>query len=232
MRCAGRRGRGPGNPMSDLSDRLNPYKARAQRHKKAGMQARTAGNHALAKEEFDEARYAIDEAFEEIESRGKFSPSMTGPVDQVTKDQAFELADCWGIRGGIYREEGEIEQAIHAYDRGYELESDQKYGINSTYNTVNRLVLRLLGNPQHQGQGTSSVAGQASFERMRVPLAEAADAIDHKWRLMTDPVWALADMVLLKTLLQERDAAEWEARLESQARSRFPFESLGAVAQA
>jgi hypothetical protein len=215
--------------MSDLSDRLKPYKSRAQRHKKAAVQARIAGDEALAREEFEEAHYAIDEAFAEIESRGTFNPSISGAIDQATKDQAFELADCWGIRGGIYREEGEVGKAIDAYDKGYALEVDPKYEIASTYNTVNRLVLRLLRDPRSLQPGDAPGAGTAGSRLVPELLAEAGDAIAQKWRLMTDPVWALADMVLIKTLLQAPDAAEWEARLESQAGNRFPFDSLRAV---
>ena len=127
--------------MSDLSDRLSPYKMRAQRHKRAAVQARQAGDLAKASDEFDEARYAIDEAFEEISSRGTFSPiaerqiqqaaaDADKPVDQATKDVASELADCWGILGGIYRAAGEMDEAIKVYDNGYDFEKETKYAIS------------------------------------------------------------------------------------------------------
>jgi len=215
--------------MSDLSDRLNPYKLRAQRHKKAAMQARRGGDSAAAEAAFEEARLAMDEAFEEIESRGRFNTALVAPLDQATKDQASELADCWGIRGGIYREEGQIDQAIAAYDRGYAFEREPKYEIQSTYNTINRLVLRLLTNPGLLKEGGSKITDQRLDRPLVELLAEAAQAIDAKWRFMTDPVWALADMVLVTTILQTPDAPEWEERFKTKAQNRFPFDSLRAV---
>src|SRR5688572_19338534 len=164
--------------MSDLSDRLNPYKLRAQRHKKAAMQARIEGDLGRAAEEFAEARYAIDEAFEEIESRSAFDPEIVGPVDQARKDQALELADCWGIRGGIYREEGEIAKAIDAYESGYAFERDAKYEIQATYNTINRLVVRLLNNPDLLTGGGSTIPDSRLRKPMLELLAEAGQAIE------------------------------------------------------
>ena len=60
-------------------------------------------------------------------------------------------------------------------------------------------------------------------------LAQAARAIEAKWRLMTDPVWALADMALITTILQTPDANEWEERFKMTANNRFPFDSLRTV---
>lgn len=215
--------------MSDLSNQLIPYKQRAQRHKKAAIQARKDGDLPLAKKKFQEARDAIDEAVEEIESYGEFNPEMSGPIDQASKDQAFELADCWGIRGGIYREEGEIQQAIEAYGKGYELERNPQYEIQSTYNTVQRLVVRLLSNPALLKENGTSIPDSSLEKPLRELLAEAAEAIEKKWQSMDDPVWALADMVLIRTLLQMPGVGEWEKIFKSKAKDRFPFDSLGAV---
>jgi len=215
--------------MSDLSDRLIPYKFRVQRHKKEAVKARAAGNDELAGREFEEAHYTVDEAMEEIESRGKFNSSISGAIDQATKDQAFALADWRGIRGGIFREQGEIEKSIDAYDKGYELEANPKYEINSTYNTVNRLVLRLLQNPGLLKPDAPPIPCETGHKLITQLLEEASIAIDQKWKLMNDPVWALADMVLIKTLLQRPDLAEWWTTLKDTAREQFPFDSLGAL---
>jgi hypothetical protein len=69
-------------------------------------------------------------------------------------------------------------------------------------------------------------ASEAGRAPLREQLAAAAHTIEERWRLMTDPVWALADMALIKTLLQAPDAVDWEERLKKQARARFPFDSL------
>jgi len=215
--------------MSDLSDRLNPYKMRAQRYKKAAMQAKREGDLDRANAEFEEARYVMGEAFAEIESGGRFNATLVGPVDQATKDQASELADCWGILGGIYREEGDIKKAIDAYDSGYKFEKEPKYEIQSTYNTVNRLVLPLLTHPELLKEGGAGISGERLERPVSELLAEAGQAIEAKWRFMTDPVWALADMVLITTILQTPDAAEWEERFKAKAQNRFSFDSLRTV---
>jgi tetratricopeptide (TPR) repeat protein len=215
--------------MSDLSDRLNSYKLRAQRHKKAAIEARSRGDSDRAKEEFEEAKYTVDEALEEIESRGSFNPDLVGHIDQATKDQASAFADWWGIRGGIYREEGEIAKAIDAYDTGFRFENERKYEINSTYNTVNRLVLRLLRDPDLLKSPGSSNVDSGLEKPITDLLTEAGQAIEAKWQKMTDPVWALADMVMIKSILQAPDSAEWEERFKENAKDRFPFDSIGAL---
>ncbi len=215
--------------MSALSKRLEPYKLRAQRHKKAAVQALKEGNAELAKEKFDEAHYAVEDAFEEIQSGGELSAGISGLVDQAAKDQAFELADCWGIRGGIYRAQGDIEKAIASYESGYAFERNPVFAIYSTYNTVNRLVLRLLNDSTLLGPGAPAVSDGKPLAAL---LQEAAAAIEQKWQQMTDPVWALADMVMIEALLENPDLPEWEKRFQNHAQDRFPFDSLGSVLKA
>jgi hypothetical protein len=193
------------------------------------VKARAAGDQERARVEFQEALYAVDEAFEEIEPRGKFNFSIFGAVDQATKDQAVALADWWGIRGGILREHKEIEKSIDAYDTGYELEANPTFEINSTYNTVNRLVLRLLTKPELLKPDAPPLPSNSGPKVISQLLAEASIAIYKKWKLMNDPVWALADMVLIKTLLEHPDVAEWETILKETAKEQFPFDSLAAL---
>jgi len=193
------------------------------------MQARNARDLKRAEEEFEEAESSIEEAFEEIEASGNFNPNVKENIDQATKDQARELADCWGIRGGIYREEGKIREAIDAYDNGYQLESETRYEIHSTYNTVNRLVLRLLTNPNLLKQDSSATSDSRLLKPLPELLADSARAIAAEWRNMTDPVWSLADMVLIKSILESPDETQWEELFKAKANNRFPFDSLGTV---
>lgn len=55
---------------------------------------------------------------------------------------AASLADLHGILGGTFREQGRLAEAIKEYDCGYML--DQRYGIVSSYNALNRLLTRLM----------------------------------------------------------------------------------------
>jgi hypothetical protein len=216
--------------MSDLGDRLDPYKKRAQRHKKAAMQARRDGDGARAAEEFQDAHDAIDEAIEEINACGPLADAAAVWLDRATKDQGYELADCLGIKGGIYREQDEINKAIQQYEAGYRLEADERYEIQSTYNTVNRLVVRLLERPELAWEKVATIEEGGRKWTMPELMQRASKDIEGKWTLMTDPIWALADMVLLTNLLG-RDSSVWEQRLKDMAGDRFPFDSLGAVLQ-
>lgn len=76
--------------------------------------------------------------------------TVTDSVRQLTK----ELADCYGMVGGVERRWGiegqDAERLTHltlsciAYDSGHVHEWDPNYGTPATYNLVNRLTGRLL----------------------------------------------------------------------------------------
>jgi hypothetical protein len=89
-----------------------------------------------------------------LAKEGLTTTSVTDAVRQLTK----ELADCYGMVGGIQRRWGiesrDVERLGHlaasciAYDEGYRHEWDPKYGTPATYNLVNRLTSRLLIEPK------------------------------------------------------------------------------------
>ncbi len=72
-----------------------------------------------------------------------------GKLDAATKTlsaairiAAASLADLHGTLGGTFLEQGRLAEAINEYDCGYML--DQRYGIVSSYNALNRLLTRLM----------------------------------------------------------------------------------------
>jgi hypothetical protein len=215
--------------MSELGDRVRLLKEQAQFHKKAAVRARDRGDEAQSRHEFDQAEHAIHEAIEEIGGSEQADSSAVDHIDRTARDRAFEIADCWGILGGIYREWRRIDDAIAAYDAGYAYEKKPEYDINSTYNTINRLALRILANPSLLNTSGSTPVDSRLEQPIPQLLAEAGQSIETKWRFMTDPVWALADMVLIQTLLQTPNPAKWEDLLKEKAINRFPFDSLAAM---
>jgi hypothetical protein len=85
--------------------------------------------------------------------------------------------------------------------------------------------VRLLIDPDLLKSDSFATAG-GDQEGIPQLLRAASAAIGEKWKVMTDPVWALADMVLIKALLHSPDLEEWETKLKDHASERFPFDSL------
>lgn len=127
---------------------------------------------------------------------------------------ASELADCYGLLGGIERRwalvadkehAGEhLRKSVIAYDQAWAYESGD-YGVSSSYGMVNRLVSRVLADPNalkeeyvtDLGQGIEPLA-------VRMKLEEARKEIGASQRAETD-YWAAADLALVQLLLGEGD---------------------------
>lgn len=54
---------------------------------------------------------------------------------------AWHLADCLGMIGGHYRRLGQLGEALKNFERGRQFEQDPQYRIDSSYNTVNAIVV-------------------------------------------------------------------------------------------
>ena len=69
-----------------------------------------------------------------------------GPADADVGETAIaaHLADLYGMLGATLREQGNYPGAAAAYDHGSRLESDLRYAMQSTYNSLNRLITRIL----------------------------------------------------------------------------------------
>jgi hypothetical protein len=126
---------------------------------------------------------------------------------------AAELADCWGMLGGLERRwaldpksnEAErvehLERSIEAYDKGYEYEQESSSSGTSTYNNLNRLLARLFRHPELLKTDEKAAGGTMN---VTAELEKIAEQIS---RRATDSVWTAADMALLDVLLERRDAA-------------------------
>lgn len=63
-------------------------------------------------------------------------------------DLATELADCYGMLGGICRREGDLDEAIKIYDIGRQYE-EGPYGLENSYNMTNAIAVRVLKDPKN-----------------------------------------------------------------------------------
>ena len=121
---------------------------------------------------------------------------------------AAELADCYGIIGGIQRRWGlaldgkerllHLEASRDAYEKGYGCEREENCGVVNSYNLVNRLVGRVLLDPAIE---------------LDEDLRQAKDIVKAQLvQKRKGDIWALADMALLRILLREADAVSaWAA---------------------
>jgi hypothetical protein len=131
---------------------------------------------------------------------------------------ASELADCWGILGGVERRHAldysvdaverteYLQKSANAYDKGHRYEADPSLGATtSTYNQLNRLLVRLLINPNRL-TANWDLADQepGGMLNVRAELEAVARQLEVQG---AENVWAAADLALLNVLLGRQDAA-------------------------
>ena len=191
--------------MNDLKRVLDAFKRRSRYHRDAALEARKDKNSTLEDEEFNAAIAAINEAIESLQALGVPDPQSTERASEAEIVIANQMADCRGILGGIYRAQGRHSwsNAIAEYDKGYIYESSTRFNILSTYNRVNRLVLRILKDPKLLSDPAPIVENiEGSFSQtMPELLSETDNEIERQLRNgRTDRVWALADLAMVRLL--------------------------------
>jgi hypothetical protein len=199
--------------MSDLIQRINELKTQAKNRRdlKRWDRAATVLKQAIA--------------LAENEYRSTKTPEWRATI-------ASELADCWGILGGVERRWAldpasdptqrleHLRRSIEAYDKGYEYEKVSSSSGTSTYNELNRLLVRLLLNPEL----LSTDGGTTAAETMNVP-AELEKIADRIQLGGIDNVWTAADMALLNVLLRRQDATSAYAVFEAMKPPDFALQS-------
>jgi hypothetical protein len=109
---------------------------------------------------------------------------------------AGELADIYGQIGGALREEDRLLEAAAAYDVGHGYEV--RHGLPSTYNALNRLVTRILLDPD----AVVDPAGLRRYEQLQwvdVP-AELSRLREVLARRVPGDIWTVGDVALTDTL--------------------------------
>lgn len=216
--------------MGDLSSLLETYKLKSRRHRNKALSALEDGDAERARAEFGESIRVMEGALQYLNDIGAPDPRHEESASAGEAEVAEQLADCWGIIGGVYRAEGRLAAAKDAYDKGYEFESSKRFNILNTYNRVNRLVVRILQNPELLSDPPPAVTDIPEQEgrTMASLLGEAAEEIErqlpdrHK-----DRAWALADLAMVRLLGRQGGVdAALNALGESSKNDSFPYHSM------
>jgi hypothetical protein len=150
---------------------------------------------------------------------------------------ASELADCYGLLGGIERRwalvpgasekqvSAHLRESVRAYDEAWGFESGD-YGISSSYGMVNRLVSRVLADPNALTEGYVTNLGDG-IKPLAVPaeLKEAREKIEASKRAESD-YWSAADLALVQVLLGKGDAAQLYAKFIEKSPPDYAYKSI------
>jgi len=126
--------------MANILDEIKSLKGLAQNQS-------AQGQYETAAKTLRDGIDVLEAALTGRESHRDSSHRAFAPADAEENCIAAELADLYGILGGVRRKQGDLMQSIVAYDQGFRYESNPRYGIVNTYNALNRLVSRILMYP-------------------------------------------------------------------------------------
>jgi hypothetical protein len=169
--------------------------------------------------------FAIDELDRAVELLVDQLPGATG---RALAELASELADSYGMIGGIERRWGlslageerqrHLEDSVDAYDRGFSHEQDLDPSVASTYNRINRLVGRVLLNPH--------VLDDATTPEFVEELGTAHEILVEQLRSarVKDP-WGYCDLGLIRVLRGTADALPTYHELDRLRPPKFVYES-------
>jgi hypothetical protein len=156
-------------------------------------------------------------------------------IPELRSKIASELADCYGLLGGIERRwalvpnapegqpEDHIRKSVRAYDEAWSLESGD-YGVASSYGMVNRLVSRILADPQALSSGHVTDLGQGIEPvEVRPELEKTRGTIESSKR---SDYWAAADLALVKLLLGVEDPAAVYAAFNEKSPPDYAYNSV------
>ena len=145
----------------------------------------------------------LDQALEELNEaidllKEEYNRIKNNKVEyaQYKNDLYQELADCYGMKGGIYRR-----KALLGHDRKYLVDSARmykqglKYEINDSYNLSNSVVIPILIDP-------------TNLEEKRPKIQEGIKKIEEQVQgKRRDQWWAWADLGLFNVLMGNDEAA-------------------------
>lgn len=189
--------------MSDLANEVETYKVRSRRFRNRALTAIEEGDAEQARMAFEKSRGAIKEALRYLQELGAPDPEVGAEGSESETEVAKQLADCWGVLGGVWRAQGELASAREAYDKGYRYESSRRFNILATYNRVNRLIVRILQNPELLADPPPLITDMEEHERKTMPelLGEAAEEIKRQMHAgRQDKAWAAADLAMVRLL--------------------------------
>lgn len=173
--------------------------------------------------EVDAARAALRKAIGLLEKAVE-----AGPRAEPNARAAAELADVHGMLASTFLGANELEDACREYDRGAVYENDARFGIESTYNGLNRLIARLLLAP---GALEDPAALDAHTDLESVNLEDEFRQIARRIEAQTQgararDAWAAGDLFLVTSLIGDQSWADdaW-SRLKQLPSDPFVFDA-------
>ena len=192
--------------------------AAATSDKKLAQAARKEGKYRRAIELIERAIAALEV------HRSVLDSTSTAGVSAEVVDLAEKLADAYGSSGGIYRSAAQYAKSVAAYDKGFLIEADPRFGLVSSYNLTQRLVARVLYRPDKWNRPGTVVTG----ERFPDCLNTACDVVigQTSGKRENDP-WAWADQGMLLVLLQRPASSAWDkvVALAKKSKQTYVFDS-------
>jgi tetratricopeptide (TPR) repeat protein len=168
---------------------------RVQGLKESAKTNRDFGDFFEALADLKEAIDLLANELAEIERSG----SPEGELQLLRRQRvAGELADCYGMTGGIFRRLGNLDQALSSYEAGCNYEQNPEFGLVDSYNLTNSLVVQVLAD------GRSLITLQQEIlNAAEVVNKQAEEKRREQW-------WAWCDVGVLALLTGNHERA-WEA---------------------
>lgn len=166
--------------------------------------ARKEHDYALAESALCEAARLLEPELHDREVYlGNIANVMGASEDR--RALAVRLADCFGPLGGIARRRGDYRSAYELYSKGRELELNEAYDIQSTYNRIQWIVAQILIDPGLISNPDGTLATEAN-EMLKL-LSRSS---------VKDP-WASADVLLLSSILKDKKRAReaWDSLVDA-----------------
>jgi tetratricopeptide (TPR) repeat protein len=155
-----------------------------ERAKQLRLQARER----VAAQQLEAALELIDQALRVLETE------QADPSFELYRD----LAECWGVRGGILRRLKRRAESVESYKRGTRYEQDEEFGSDDAYNLVNSVVLPLYDQPK-------LLADDAFRVQLRLAIRQLGRQIRGA---RSDDYWAQADLARCLLLDNRFDEAK------------------------
>jgi hypothetical protein len=181
---------------------------------------------------YDDARTLLNQA---TAIAGKEFEALDRAKQQdLRKTLASELADCYGLLGGVERRWAlqaqpqsperlaHLGDSVSAYDAGFDYEDDPEFDLQSTYNALNRLVGRLLLDAGLLAPDALAVGHHGERFSVTTALKKVAAKIE---RLNRDDYWSQADLALINLILQKQDAVAAYAGFDAKRPPDFAYQS-------
>lgn len=154
--------------------------------------------------DWDDAIHDLKDIIQLLDERAEESPSMPSWL-------ASEFADTYGMIGGIEKRWGlethgeerrdHLKESVAAYDMGFGYERDLEPNDANTYNRVNRIVGRVLLDPNVLGKDSGAILEIAEDLRMAEEVLTEQIGSGRK-----KDAWAYCDLGVVRLLRGKPDA--------------------------